>query len=222
MTAPREDVARFRRWLIHKLKRSRWAARRDESVEQTAKRIGVQPDVLREAQAELDAERQAEGKQPLILGTGRVRRGPRKQVFVDMPQSIFEDYRQYCAIRGLPGAVVLRSVVHTLLSGPENPRWTGRGWFYRGQPVRMGNYAEVAAAHGGAWPWNVKADVSDGAYRALIQRAEHLGCTYTALLRGALIELLEGRLTRLLIVTSSASMWADETRYWTLAARKEG
>ncbi len=213
-----DDVARFRLWLIHKLTRSRWVRPTDEPIDETAVRIGVQPDVLRAAQAQLDAERKADGKPPLIVGTGRVRRGPRKQLDLDMPQAVYEDYERYSSLRGLPGAVVLRSVVHTLLSGPDNPRWVGRGWVYRGQHQPLDRYQERAGK--GGWPWNVKADLSDGAFRALIIRAEQLGCTYTALARGAVIDLLEGRAPRLIIVTSSTAMWADESRYWTLAPKE--
>jgi len=46
-------------------------------------------------------------------------------------------------------------------------------------------------------------------------RAQRLGCTYTGLVRGAIIDLLEGRTKRLIVVAGAAAMWEDESRYWT-------
>lgn len=216
MTERRQEAelhGRFRRWLIEKVKRSRWVTYPSDSLEAVARRIGVQPDVLVEAQAELTEERRHDGKLPLKLGTGRVRQARRKQIDLDVPKPVFDDWLAYCQTRDLPPSVVLRSLIHTLLSGPENPSWTGRAWWYRGKTHRLSNYAEVAKR--GWWPYNAKTDVTPGAARALALRAQALGCTYTGLVRGAIIDLLEGRTQRLNVVTSASSMWEDETRYWT-------
>ena len=208
-----EGHARFRRWLIDKLKRSRWVSYSTDSLEAVARRVGVQPDVLVQAQAELTAERRSDGKKAIVLGTGRAWHGRRKQIDLDLPKAVNDDWLAYCRARDLSGSVVLRSIIHTLLSGPENPTWTGRTWWYRGKMHRLSNYKVVAAK--GWWPYNAKTDVTPGAARALTLRAERIGCTYTGLVRGAIIDLLEGRTKRLNVVTVASAMWEDENRYWT-------
>lgn len=208
-----EGHALFRRWLIEKLKRSRWVAIPGDSVERVSRRLGVHPEALAEAQAEFAEERRKEGKAPAALGTGRAVQGRRKQIDLDLPEVIQADWQRYCQLRDLSSSVLLRSVIHTLLSGPENPTWTGKGWWYRGRMHRLSNYKKVAAK--GWWPHNAKTDLTPGAVRALTIRADTLGCSYTALVRGAMIDLLEGRTRRLNIVTSVATMWEDENRYWT-------
>lgn len=211
-----EGHSRFRRWLVDKVKRSRWVTYSADTAESVARRIGVQPDVITQAQRELADERRAEGKQPMLLGTGRPQVRKRRQIDVDMPKDVHSDWVLYCKTRDLPGSVVIRSLIHTLLSGPENPRWLGRQWRYRGRTLRLVGYKDWIQR---GWPYNIKTDVSEGAARALTLRARTFGCTPTALVRGAIIDLLEGHTKRLNIVTSSVAMWDDETRYWTGEAR---
>jgi hypothetical protein len=206
-----EGESRFRRWLIDKVKRARWVTYTADTVDAVARRIGVQPDVITQAQAELAAERRAEGKMPTVLGTGRTQRLKKRQIDIDMPKDVHHDWLLYCKTRALPGSVVIRSLIQTLLSGPENPQWLGRQWRYRGRILRLTGYKEYITR---GWPHNVKTDVSEGAARALTLRARSLGCTLAALVRGAVIDLLEGRTKRLNIVNSPDAMWDDETRYW--------
>src|SRR5262249_47472285 len=137
-----EGESRFRRWLLDKVKRSRWVRYNADTVESVAQRIGVQPDVIVQAQRELAAERKADGKMPLVLGTGRTKRSKRRQIDVDMPKAVHEDWLLYCRTRDLPGSVVIRSVIHTLLSGPDNPSWIGRQWRYRGGTLRLTGYTQ--------------------------------------------------------------------------------
>jgi len=206
-----EGESRFRRWLIDKVKRSRWVTYNADTVEVVALRIGVQPYVITQAQRELADERTAAGKLPMVLGTGRTQRRKRRQIDVDMPKTVHEDWLAYCKTRDLPGSVVIRSLVQTLLSGPDNPSWIGRSWRYRGRMLTLTGSKQFLTR---GWPYNVKTDVSEGAARALAVRATNLGCTPTALVRGAVIDLLEGRTKRLNIVNSPDAMWDDETRYW--------
>jgi hypothetical protein len=202
----------FRRWLIDKVKRSRWPTFKDDTPEAIGQRIGVQPEIIIQAQRELAEERIAQGKAPLRLGTGRTRRKKRRWLDIDMPKDVHQDWLLYCRTRDLPASTVLRSLVQTLLSGPENPTWLGRVWRYRGRMLRLVGYKEFMRS---GWPYNVKTDVPEGAVRALTIRASGLGCTMTALVRGAVIDLLEGRTKRLNIVNSPDAMWEDENRYWT-------
>jgi hypothetical protein len=199
----------FRRWLVDKVKRSRWVTYASDDVETVAQRIGVQPDVLRQAQSELEAERQADGRPALVLGSSRLRPRKQPQLGVDMPKEVFEDWQLYCKTRDLPGGVIVRSLIHTLLSGPENPTWIGRRWRYRGRTLKLTGYKYAVG-----WPYKVKTKLSFGASRALALRAQSIGCNVAALIRGAVIDLLEGRTKRLNIITSADAMWEDENRYW--------
>lgn len=208
-----DGEAQFRRWLIGKIKRARWATFRSDDIDAIAVRLGVQPSVLEEAQAELNAERQRDGKLPAAIGT-RQKLTKRRYLDLDMPKPVFEDWKRYCELRQVLSSTLLRSVVHTLLSGPDNPTWTGRGWLYRGHRLVLESYFDSARKRKG-WPWNAKTDVTPGSIRALTARADACGAKYTALIRGAVIDLLEGRTKRLNIVTTASAMWEDENRYWT-------
>ena len=229
-----DDTTRLRRWLIDKLKQSRWAQRRGENIEQLAVRLGVQPDVLSEAQAELDVERRGAGREPVALGEhqrvgsvhakgGRRRRSDGATKFIELPfpELVYKDWKKLCGLRGVRPAAMLRSLIHTLLSGPRNPSWTGRWWFYHGRRVPLdfhGHYKRT----GKKWPHLAHTEITHGAAAALTRRADALGATMTALTRGMVIDLLEGRVPRVTIITAPSSMFDDERRYWTEGAKKRG
>jgi hypothetical protein len=208
-----QDESRFRQWLKEKIKRSRWVTRTTDNVETVARRLGVQASVLVEAQRELTEERQAQGRQPAALGNRSKRSAKRQIIEVEMPEAVFGDWQEYCRQRDMVPSVLLRSLVHTLLSGPENPMWVGRTWVYRGKRLVLDGYKEQMKLKG--WPWSVKSQITHGAMRALTIRADLLGCTPTALMRGSVIDLLEGRTKRLNVTPGVSSMWDDENRYWT-------
>lgn len=178
-----------------------------------AARIGVQESVLVDAQASLDAEREAAGLPREEIGT-RAQRGKRKIVDLDMPERVFLDWKQYCALRDLTPAVLLRSLIHTLLSGPRNPTWTGKGWLYRGERLELTGYRQYMAQKR-EWPWAAKTMVTPGAARALQLRADATRAKPTGLVRGMVIDLLEGKLREWHLVPNVAIMWDDESRYWT-------
>ena len=66
------------------------------------------------------------------------------------------------------------------------------------------------------WPFSAQTEITQGAGRALVLRADVTGCTVRALMRGMVLELLEGRLKRVLMASAVQAMWDDETRYWKL------
>src|SRR5258706_12477403 len=139
---PDEGESRFRRWLVDKVKRARWVTYTADTVDAVARRIGVQADVITQAQRELSEERRAEGKVLSVLGTGRTQRRKKRQVDIDMPKDVHHDWLLYCKTRDLPGSVVIRSLIQTLLSGPENPQWIGRQWRDRARTVHLQGYKE--------------------------------------------------------------------------------
>lgn len=207
-----DSTALFRAWLVKKLTRTRWVQSRDADLQAIAERLGVTPSVLVEAQAALDAERREGGHAPAELGTRR-RRSSRKIIDLEMPVTVAADWKAYCAERHLVSSVLLRSLVHTLLSGPNDPSWVGARWLYRGTFHEMTGYKSYKL-RGAQWPHGAKADITHGAARALVLRASRARCNQTALLRGMAIDLLEGRLKGFQIVTMSSQMWDDESRYW--------
>ena len=206
-----DGATTFRRWLVEKLKQSRWARSREDTVETMAVRIGVQPDLLEQAQRELDEEQRRQGRRKVHIGQPYQPRVSRRKVEVQLPRRVHEDWVAYCGHRGLRPAVVLRSLVHRLLSGPQQPSWLGRDCFYRGKTYSLEGYKR-----GQKWPYLAKTDVTQGANRALTRRAMVTGTTVAGLLRGVVLDLLEGRTRHLTVITSTNSMFDDENRYWTL------
>jgi hypothetical protein len=216
----------FRRWLITQLKHSRWVRFADDTVEQLAERLLVHPEALRIAQRELDEERARKGRELVEVGTrNRLPVGEKHlkgfratgavKFSMQMPKVAFDDWKEYCTLRGLESAVILRSAVHSVLTSPTNPRWLGHGWFYKGRREVMFGYNEYSKRHKG-WPYGAVTDLPMGVRQALERRAVASRCTATALVRGQIIELLEGRLTRLIIISTTQQLYEDPDRYITL------
>src|SRR5258706_11681447 len=165
---PDEGESRFRRWLVDKVKRARWVTYTADTVDAVARRIGVQADVITQAQRELSEERRAEGKVLSVLGTGRTQRRKKRQVDIDMPKDVHHDWLLYCKTRDLPGSVVIRSLIQTLLSGPENPQWIGRQWRYPARMLHLKGYKEENRE---GWAYKLKNEVAQGAARAVTLQA---------------------------------------------------
>lgn len=204
----REREVRFRRWLIEQLQHTRWVTEPGDTVGSVADRLGVTPQLLAEAQRQYTERAREAGRTPLVLG-GRRPVTSRVKITLAFPKSIWEDWLAVVAAQNATPAVLLRSLIQQLLCGPENPRDLGRGWRYRGRR------AKLVGKHGAHYPFVVHTDISDGAYRALCMRAGEIGVTPTALMRGQVLELMEGRIRRILLVPSWQSMWDDPARYWT-------
>lgn len=214
-----DPTPQFRRWLVSKLKQSMWAEVPGETIEDTARRLWIRPEALRAAQAELNAERKRLGR--ALVKPGRFGRLPGTAVEriyeLAMPEAVLRDWEAYCQLRGLESGMLLRSIIHHLLLSPTNPPWTGRGWLYRGRLVRMSG--NVYRAQGKKWPWSVHTRITYGSLQALRRRALASNAKGTALIRGFVIELLEGRLTRLTLVTTLEEMYEDPDRYYVMTAR---
>lgn len=212
--APQDGEAKFRRWLIAKLKQSSWSQVVGDDLETISARLLVRPEAITLAQRALDEDRRRLGRRQSQVGTGHsVALG--YEFEVGFPQSIHAEWLSYCRARDMTPTSMLRSVIHTLLSGPEQPRWVGRTWRYHGKRVPMSGYVKYRKA-AKKWPYVTKAKIPLGARRALNRRAGALGCTPSALVRGAIADLLEGRTRRLSIVSSAQAMWDDEGKYWTM------
>lgn len=213
-TRNKKHIADFRRWIIERLKESQWVSYQDEDLEAESKRLGLRPELLREAQTSLAEDCRRQGRQPMRLGKQRMRaeRG-RARFEIVLPRVVHEDWRIYCESRELTSAVLLRSLIHGLLSRVEQPSWLGPYWHYRGQKQAIclerrgqrGKYLTVLCT-----------DITRGASHALVRRANNSNVLPSALVRGAILDLLEGRTTELTILVLPGEMWDDADRYYTL------
>ena len=209
-----EDATAFRRWLVQKVKGSSWSTRHEYTLEKRAHRLGIHPDILEQAQAELDAESGAAGVVAVDVGTGDTHAAQlMKMLTVEMPKPVFEDWGVYCNESPLTPTTIVRSVVHTLLLGSDKPGWVGKGWIYRGQSLKMEGY-KYYRDNTKPWPYRARCSVPHGAMDAVKRRARLYGARPTGLLRGAMIELLEGRTQRLVVAHSMNCMFDDPDRYW--------
>lgn len=184
------DSNQFRRFLVNLLTRTHWAkTETDPNV--LAPRLGLQPDVIVEARA-LQNRRHSIETCAFTL---------------QMPKSIFEYWNRTSEAQQAPGALLLRGLIQVLLSQAKLPTWTGKSWFFRGKRVALSGIP-----HGKNWPWKQKTLISRGADRALAEIATHHKTTKTGLVRGHVIDYLEGRAPRLILI-SSEQMHSDPRRY---------
>jgi hypothetical protein len=198
----------FRTWLVDRVSDARLYKRKGQTLAERSRYLGVQPDVLEEADQLRQRRLEEVGRFGSRRGVHTAQyHGYTRLVALYVPEKIAIPLDAVCAARHIEFADLARAVVQTLLSGPNNPRWCGKGWLYKGRrlpPVRSptGKRSELR-----------KFAISVGADIALGDRAERLGVTKTGLIRGALCDVVEGRMKRL-IYTDTASMWNDPARYW--------
>lgn len=199
----------FRAWLVDRVSDARLYKRQGQSLTERARYLGVQPDVLEEAD-QLRRRKLEEAGRP---GSRRAVHtdqydGYTRMVAVHLPMEIRVPLDAVCATRQIDFADLARAVVQTVLSGPNNPSYCGKGWMYKGKklpPVRKAGLPRATLR---------KFAISVGADIALAERAARLGVSKTGLVRGGLIDVVEGRMKRL-IYTDTLSMWNDPKRYWT-------
>jgi hypothetical protein len=198
---------------VEKLKLARWNTIPGERIEDTALRLWVHPDALVAAQQALREDRQKIGRAVPHVGSNTRIAAQRKFVELMFPKEIWGDWQAYCKLRQQAPRTILRSVVHTLLLSPQNPKWVGRGWWYHGRRWKLSGYTSEYRHK--RWPCVTPTEITIGAYQALARRSAVLGCPPTALMRGGVIELLEGRMKQLQIVSQISEMWDDAARYVT-------
>jgi hypothetical protein len=201
------DDTRFRRWLIDRLKETSYSIRSGETLETLAKRLGVRTEILRTAQAEKAQELLAMGRSPALALSSRAR-GRDVQLTVHCPKNVYDAIRARAEDMGMTPAEIIRAITNTLLSGPDNPYILHRSWLYQG--VRQ----TVGPQNGKKWRLYFDVAMSVGAHVALKERAKRLETTKTALVRGAITDYLEGRMSGVNF-TPVTMMWQNPKRYWT-------
>jgi hypothetical protein len=183
----------------------------DDKIDEVAKLIGVDPEVLIEARVRYRLQRRRDGYQ---IPLGQKKRGSRHhQLFCEMPREVFEAWRREAERRAVLPSALLRSIVQAYLLGSYEPPELLRHWYWRGRVVAIEPYAEKKQRVGG-YPYREVALITQGSWRALRLRAERRGHGAAAIVRALVLEIVDGKHERLRLIDAQ-SMYDDETRYRT-------
>lgn len=200
---PHADQLTFRKWLVKQLTLTRWSLPLRLSEKEMAVQLGVQVDVLREAQAERDQELKRRGQGGITRGKRRYTGPDYSELSVMMPPPIRQAWVEACQALRLESSTLLRSLVQRFLLDPQRPKLTSRTWQYRDQIFRLTRKRQGPAA---------KTRVTRGMQIAMDTHADRWNVTSSGVVRGIILDLLEGRTTKLKIV-SFGELWGDPDRY---------
>lgn len=200
------DQLTFRAWLVRQLQMLRWSSPGDEPVAITARALGVQKNVLEEAIAARAAEIEERGKPRRALGKRALNRSDYALVRVTMPAPIYADWKHYCETLGVKPAAILRSLIHHFLSTGIKPSTLTSEWRYRGAVYKLESSFSRRTTP------SAPTRITRGAQQVLDEYAAHWGVRATAIVRGLLVDLLEGRMRALKIV-AYPELWGDPARY---------
>lgn len=205
------QVAKFRRWIVKRLKETNWVHFQDDSIEDVSRRLGLRPELLLEAKHSFEEEARRRGLEPQRTGLAALsesRRAARCEVV--LPVEVFRDWEAHVQARGWHGTLMLRSLVHKMLLSSKLPAVVTRTCIYRGKFVPLRTQRNNGKGH---YSTVVECDLSDGAHQALWDRARKANVSVSALLRGAILDLLEGRTTKVVPIYTRMQMWNDPLRY---------
>lgn len=202
----------FREWLVERVMTSapaRYAKVTDEQLKKIAKRMGVQVDVLIEARVRV-VEQALESKLQPPLGH-KVRGSRHFQFKLAMPEVVFRAWRAHAEDRGVDPQALLRSVIHHYLLGSDEPSTLLRQWIWQGKTY-VSQERKWEREHKAGYPFRERALLTNGVKRALERRAQRLNCTAAALVRGIVLDTLDGKHPRIKIV-DARTLYDDETKY---------
>jgi hypothetical protein len=168
-----------------------------------AARLGVNLDVLEEATRESADEFRRQGKLRRQLGSKAFYPEDYANLEVTMPPKIHEEWSTFCRVTGLKSSVLLRSLVHDFLPSGSGPRTIGRSWLYGGERFKIKPSGRLHA----------KTQITRGAEIALEHRAKLLNVTTTGIVRGIIVDLLEGRGPTRLRVVRFSELWGEAAWY---------
>lgn len=201
-----DDQLAFRAWLVKQLTLTRWSAPLALSTAELAVHLGVQVSTLEEAQALRDSELNKRAQGGVTRGRRRYIGSDYAEVEVRMPRSLHAEWREFCAARQVEPGTVFRSIIHHFLLDPKRPSSTSRKWIYRGKVLPMDwmkkEHLKLKA----------RARITRGAQIALDTHADAWGVPPSAVLRGLLMDFLEGKILRMKMVAFS-ELWGDAERY---------
>ncbi len=188
------DQLTFREWLVEQLKLSRWSVVSTETVADAARRLGVQEDVLQQAINERTSGKRLHARRELA---------EQRTLKLWVPEEIDRDFDAYCKILGVTSAIFFRSIAQSYLLNPvTTPAMLTGTWIYRNK--RYLCHAKTRT--------RLLARVSRGALLAIDHRAQQLSIPTAWLLKGLVIDVLEGRMRQIKIVLAT-DMWGDPKRY---------
>lgn len=209
MSAPPKnhtDQLTFRAWLVRQIQVLRWSSPAGESVADTAKALGVRKDVLEEAIAARELANQQAGKPRRALGKRALNRSDYALVRVTMPAPVHADWKRYCETLGVKGSAILRSLIHAFLLTGAKPTSLVSEWRYRGAVYKLESSVTRLLTP------SAPTRVTRGAQRVLDEWAAHWCVRSAAIVRGLVVDLLEGR-TRALKIVAYPELWGDPARY---------
>jgi len=180
-----------------------------------AKELGVQPDVLEEAQLVAIEARIRSGCQP--PRGDKVAGSLHYQYDLNFPEAVYGAWKSECESRGLRGSAVLRSLIYTYLMGswePPQQRLLST-WVWRGSGYRVPKTADKKA-RGRRWPWRDRALIPLGAKEALWARAQRRGTLPAIIIRALVLMFIdrEWATPGTLEVVDCRAMPDDPARYY--------
>lgn len=211
----------FRKWLVARLLDTRWPrlCLNEEAIQKLAGELWIDPAALREVRAQYEAQMKKAGRQPS--------KGPKKggtshpQLELLMPEIVWKAWNDWCDDRAMKSPTALRSLVHAYLLGDQEPTLLDRRWKYKGEYLTVDKSSYREEGKRKPYPWREKALVTPGAMQALVRRTERLGVTRPTIMRGLVLDAIDGRFKDVRAVSATA-MFDDPDRYWVPPERDGG
>lgn len=176
----------------------------DATLEALAVQIGTTEELLKEAKRRFGKRRRG--------NTGnKVNEKEHPQLEVDMPKEVHEQWLFWCERNCVEPNATIRGLLHQYLLSRWEPVWLNGSWRFRGKILK---YDPVAweRKNKGAWPHRERPLVTKGARDALHHRAHRLGIPRSWIIRGLILEVLEGRLKEVLPV-AARTMYSSAESY---------
>lgn len=181
----------------------------DEEIDEVARRIGVQPEVLLEARVRFRISQATEGKRQASFGEAFA---PKRHCRFNLwfPPAVFPDWKLCAESHGLEGSALLRAIIHGYLLGSYEPQSVVRYWYWKGK--RHLSIQDPKERN----KWRERAQIPIGARRALEIRSRYLGASPQAVARALVIETMRGKINRpgTYAIVDAKTMYDDETRYY--------
>lgn len=196
---------------MDRIKETRFSLLRGQSIERLAKGMGVLAEVLAEAQEQKATELAKLGRNFVREPSGQAWRSKRCRLSLWCPADIRADIAERASRMELTAGELVRGIVQTLLSGPDNPVFLLPHWRYHGEIAQRDRDKRNV----------VRVELSVGADVALRQRAQRFSVSTLSLVRGAVADYLEGRMRGAYFV-ETGEMWEDPSRYWTGELTRKG
>lgn len=200
------DQLSFRGWLVKQLQIARWSAPAGLPLPAVAQKLGVTLDVLEEALAAREAALKASGR-PLMHRGKRTRfRSDYAELKVTMPTVVYRAWQEILGTFKISSSALLRSLVHAFLLHPHRPERAQQAWHYQGQVYHLIGRSAITRRESAC------TRVTRGAQIALDHHADAWSIPASAIMRGLVVDVLEGRKKRLKIV-GYPELWGDPDRY---------